>query len=202
MSLPDSTFRDVVKNTPLVAIDLVITDPSGAILMGWRENEPAKGTWFVPGGRIRKDEKIADAFERIIRTETGLAKRLTDSRFGGVYEHLYSTNRFADASFGTHYCVLAYLIPLSERPHITIDSQHSMVQWLTLSSAGIHPYSRAYFDLLKSAVRPQLAPRSRPMRMSEVECKAGVDHRRGVLLASFISSRTHRNQIAIKIISK
>jgi colanic acid biosynthesis protein WcaH len=40
--------------------------------MGWRENEPAKRTWFVPGGRIRKDEKIADAFERIIRTETGL----------------------------------------------------------------------------------------------------------------------------------
>src|SRR5277367_6321025 len=100
MSLSNSDFRDVVKNTPLVAIDLVITDPSGAILMGWRENEPAKGTWFVPGGRIRKDEKIADAFERIIRTETGLAKGLTDSRFGGVYEHLYSTNRFADASFG------------------------------------------------------------------------------------------------------
>jgi colanic acid biosynthesis protein WcaH len=72
MSLPNSAFRNVVKNTPLVSIDLVITDPSGAVLMGWRENEPAKRTWFVPGGRIRKDEKIADAFERIIRTETGL----------------------------------------------------------------------------------------------------------------------------------
>jgi colanic acid biosynthesis protein WcaH len=149
MSLPDSTFREVVKNTPLVAIDLVITDPSEAILMGWRENEPAKGTWFVPGGRIRKDEKIADAFDRIIRTETGLVRSLAESRFGGVYEHLYSTNCFADAGFGTHYCVLAYLIRLSERPHIMIDSQHSKVEWLTLSSAGIHPYSRAYFELLR-----------------------------------------------------
>jgi colanic acid biosynthesis protein WcaH len=151
MSLPNSAFRNVVKNTPLVSIDLVITDPSGAVLMGWRENEPAKRTWFVPGGRIRKDEKIADAFERIIRTETGLVKRLDESRFGGVYEHLYSTNCFEDAGFGTHYCVLAYLIRLGERPHITIDSQHTRMEWLTPSSADIHPYSRAYFDLLRLA---------------------------------------------------
>ncbi len=48
MSLLSSDFRNVVKNTPLVSIDLVIADPSEAILMGWRENEPAKGTWFVP----------------------------------------------------------------------------------------------------------------------------------------------------------
>ena len=148
MSLPESDFRSVVKNTPLVSIDLVITDPSGAILMGWRENEPAKATWFVPGGRIRKGEKIADAFDRIIQTETGLARRLSESQFGGVYEHLYSTNCFADAAFGTHYCVLAYVLRFNERPSIEIDGQHTGVEWLTPSSAGIHPYSRAYFDLL------------------------------------------------------
>lgn len=148
MSLSNSDFRNVVKNTPLVSIDLVITDPSGAILMGWRENEPAKGTWFVPGGRIRKNERIADAFDRIIRTETGLVRSLADSQFGGVYEHLYSTNCFGDTGFGTHYCVLAYLLRFSERPSITIDDQHTRVEWLTPSSADIHPYSRAYFDLL------------------------------------------------------
>lgn len=149
MSLPGSAFRDVVKNAPLVSIDLIITDQSGAILMGRRENEPAKGTWFVPGGRIRKDEKIADAFDRIIRAETGLARSLADSRFGGVYEHLYLTNCFGDSGFGTHYCVLAYLLRLGERPRITIDSQHSQMEWLTQSSTDIHPYSRAYYDLLK-----------------------------------------------------
>jgi colanic acid biosynthesis protein WcaH len=147
MSLSNSEFKEIVRNTPLVSIDLVIADPSGAILMGWRENEPAKGTWFVPGGRIRKSEKIADAFERIVKTETGLAKTVSDSRFGGVYEHLYPTNQFGDASFGTHYCVLAYILRVSERPSIAIDSQHSMMDWLTPRSANIHPYSLAYFDL-------------------------------------------------------
>jgi colanic acid biosynthesis protein WcaH len=148
MLLPKSTFRSVVKNTPLVSIDLVITEPSGAVLMGWRKNEPAKATWFVPGGRIQKDEKIVDAFDRIIQTETGLGRRLAESQFGGVYEHLYSTNCFGDAAFGTHYCVLAYLLRFDERPDIKIDNQHTAVAWLTPSSADIHPYSRAYFALL------------------------------------------------------
>ena len=116
--------------------------------MGWRENEPARGTWFVPGGRIRKDERIADAFGRIIRTETGLVKNLSESRLAGVYEHLYSANCFGEADFGTHYCVLAYVVPLDERPDIMIDNQHTETAWLTPASADIHPYSRAYFDLL------------------------------------------------------
>ena len=149
MSLSNSEFKEIVRNTPLVSIDLVIADPSGAILMGWRENEPAKGTWFVPGGRIRKDERIADAFDRIVKGETGLVRNLAESRFCGVHEHFYASNCFAEADFGTHYCVLVYLLRFDERPLITIDDQHTKVAWLTRSAAGIHAYSRAYFDLVE-----------------------------------------------------
>jgi colanic acid biosynthesis protein WcaH len=147
MLLSGSDFRGVVRNTPLIAIDLVITDSFGAILMGRRANEPGRGTWFVPGGRIRKDERIAGAFERIIKTETGLARKLTESQFGGVYEHFYPTNCFADPTFGTH-CVLAYLWRCNERPAITMDSQHATMDWLLPSAVEIHPFSRAYFALL------------------------------------------------------
>jgi colanic acid biosynthesis protein WcaH len=149
MSLSDSDFKSVVKHTPLVSVDLIISDPSGAILMGWRTNEPAKSTWFVPGGCIRKNEKIDDAFMRIIETETGLIRSLADSKFGGVYEHFYATNRFADSGFGTHYCVLAYLLRVDDRPTIKIDDQHTKMEWLQRGSVDVHPYSEAYFDLLK-----------------------------------------------------
>ena len=74
---------------------------------------------------------------------------MPDGQFGGVYEHLYSTNTFGAEGFGTHYCVLAYLLRLNERPAIKIDSQHTKVEWLKPSAPGIHFYSRAYFDLLK-----------------------------------------------------
>jgi colanic acid biosynthesis protein WcaH len=149
MTLPASDFHHVVKNTPLISIDLIVSDPDGAILMGWRNNEPAKNTWFVPGGCIRKNEKIADAFERIIRNETGLQTPFLEARFGGVFEYFYSTNCFNDPAFGTHYCVLAYVLRFRYRPSIKIDSQHSKFDWLNSSSAHVHPHSSAYFEMLE-----------------------------------------------------
>ena len=150
MTLSDSEFVDVVRNTPLVSIDLIISDPMGAILMGWRNNEPAKDTWFVPGGRIRKNERIAEAFERILRAETGLQIPFREAEFGRAYEHLYAENCFGDPGFGTHYCVLAYVLRLDHQPNLGIDNQHSKFAWLGSSSPAIHAYSRAYFDLLET----------------------------------------------------
>jgi 8-oxo-dGTP pyrophosphatase MutT (NUDIX family) len=69
--LSDVQFADVVRFAPLVSIDLVIRDPDGAMLVGMRSSAPAKGFWFVPGGRIRKNETIRNAFARILKAETG-----------------------------------------------------------------------------------------------------------------------------------
>jgi colanic acid biosynthesis protein WcaH len=64
-------FLAVVTLTPLVSIDLVVVDEEGYILVGKRTNEPAYGTWFVPGGRVNKDETLDAAFERIATDELG-----------------------------------------------------------------------------------------------------------------------------------
>jgi colanic acid biosynthesis protein WcaH len=58
-------FIEVLDRTPLIAIDLIIKDEKNRILLGKRTNEPAKGMWFVPGGRIFKNESIEEAFKRI-----------------------------------------------------------------------------------------------------------------------------------------
>ena len=147
-TLSPSHFLCMVKNTPLVSIDLVITDRTGAILMGWRRNEPASACWFVPGGRIRKDEKISDAFARILDKETGLRNSFYDAHLGGVFEHFYSENCFADPTFGTHYCVLAYVLRVNNRPNIQTDDQHERFAWLTSSDPNIHKYCHAYFALV------------------------------------------------------
>jgi colanic acid biosynthesis protein WcaH len=85
-------FAQVVRNTPLVAIDLIIRDPDRCVLVGLRTNEPAKGKWFVPGGVIMKYERLADVFARIVKAEIGF-----EASIGiGVYEHLYDTNVFGE----------------------------------------------------------------------------------------------------------
>jgi colanic acid biosynthesis protein WcaH len=79
---PDD-FIEVVKKTPLVSIDLIIKNNLDQVLLGLRNNEPAKGFWFVPGGRILKNELIAEAFERITEEELGISLAYRDSIFFG-----------------------------------------------------------------------------------------------------------------------
>jgi colanic acid biosynthesis protein WcaH len=147
--LDKDEFAHVVRNTPLVSIDLIIRDPDQCVLVGFRTNEPAKGKWFVPGGVVRKYERLADAFARILKTEVALEASIGDARLIGVYEHLYDNNVFGEEGFGTHYVVLAHELKLGHRPVIGRDRQHSGFRWMTpaelISSADVHQNTRAYF---------------------------------------------------------
>jgi len=142
-------FAHLVRVAPLVAIDLVICDPDDRFLLGLRSNEPAKGTWFVPGGCIRKNERFAAAFVRILADETGLKMPIAAARPLGAFEHFYETNRFSDPGYGTHYVVLAYALHLDHRPEIRLDEQHSAIRWMSaaeiLAAAEVHENTKAYF---------------------------------------------------------
>jgi len=147
--IPPADFAHAVRVTPLVSIDLILRDPQSAVLVGLRTNEPAKNTWFVPGGRIAKDERLADAFARILGIETGLSIPFAQARLLGAYEHFYDTNRFCEPGYGTHYVVLGYALTLAERADIALDDQHSAIQWMAvsdlLSAPDVHENTKAYF---------------------------------------------------------
>jgi len=105
------TFQTVVASTPLVAIDLVVRNGRGEVFLGLRVNRPAYGFWFVPGGRIRKNESLDSAFRRITQDELGRPFERATARLLGVYEHFYEDSVFANAGFGpdTHFVVLTLL---------------------------------------------------------------------------------------------
>jgi colanic acid biosynthesis protein WcaH len=147
--LDDDDFAHIVRHAPLVSIDIVIKDSEGNVLLGLRVNEPARGRYFVPGGVIRKNETIRDAFARILKAEIGFQTSLNEAKFLGVFEHFYETNRFENPDYGTHYVVLAYELNLKRRPSVEMDSQHSNVRWMSaveiLSATNVHPNTQAYF---------------------------------------------------------
>jgi colanic acid biosynthesis protein WcaH len=132
-----------------VSIDIIIRDRDQNTLLGLRNNEPAKGTYFVPGGIVRKNERIGAAFARILKAETGVDKAVTEADFVGVFEHMYGTNTFGHPDFGTHYVVLAYELKLTERPTVIGDAQHTGFRWMSvtdiLSAVDVHPNTQAYF---------------------------------------------------------
>ncbi len=140
-------FLHVVRNAPLISMDLLVRNHDGGILVGLRRNRPAQGAWFVPGGIVRKDERFDVAFARITQAELGTAQRFGDARFIGPYEHFYADNFAGDPSFGTHYVVLAWLVDLTAALDLPRE-QHARYRWVSKDElAGdptIHSNSRAY----------------------------------------------------------
>lgn len=67
MKLSDEHFLNAIVATPLIAIDLLVSNAEGEYLLGYRINRLAQGYWFVPGGRIRKDEALNDASQNSSR---------------------------------------------------------------------------------------------------------------------------------------
>jgi colanic acid biosynthesis protein WcaH len=147
--LSHDELRGVVRLAPLVAIDLIIRNARGEALLGLRNNEPAKGFYFVPGGMILKSETLAQAFARLLKTETNFEGSLEDARLLGAYEHFYDNNRFGDAGYGTHYVTLGYELKINDTAALQSDSQHSELRWWSeselLRSPQVHDNAKAYF---------------------------------------------------------
>ena len=150
MSLDKSTYYDIIKLTTLTSIDLIFIY-NNKVLVGLRNNNPAKGTYFVPGCRTGKNELIKDGIIRVAKEEVGLNIDPNNAQLLGVFDHIYNNN-FKDDTFGTHYIVSAYLIKLDVDPVLLKDNQHSCLNWLTFQELknmeSVHRYTKNYLPYI------------------------------------------------------
>tara|TARA_B100000989_G_C19514254_1_gene460764 strand:- start:539 stop:1021 length:483 start_codon:yes stop_codon:yes gene_type:complete len=152
--LDNQVWKTCVKNMPIFALDIVLFDKFKGILMGKRLNNPAKNMFFVPGGRIYKNETREKAFSRISKNEIGIEYDFKNSKYFGIYEHFYKTTKWED-NLRTHYVVEARLIILNTLTTNTFDlsNQHEEIKWVDLNENNldlIHKYSMEYIYKLKS----------------------------------------------------
>lgn len=150
--LSAENFLSVVNMTQIVSIDLIVKNDNGKILLGKRRNAPAKGFYFVPGGRLFKNETIKEGSRRIVLWELGLENLKPKPRC--VSEHIYSDN-FADAkdmdnkTISTHYVCFAFDLDIDTYDDETFKQQHSEAIWLTpgeiLEREDVHEYIKLYF---------------------------------------------------------
>jgi colanic acid biosynthesis protein WcaH len=156
MFLDKEIFSAVIASTPLVSIDLVIINHLDQALLGKRLNKPAKDFWFVPGGRIFKDESLAEAFKRLTLEELGAEFNIEEASLLGPYDHFYNDNVFGD-EFGTHYIAIAYVIKLNkELTCLPVNIQHAQYKWFNIEdllvSTSVHTHSKLYFHQKYSSI--------------------------------------------------
>jgi 8-oxo-dGTP diphosphatase len=72
-----------MERSPRLAVDCVITDEAGDIVLIRRKHEPFKDSYALPGGFVEVGETVEDACRREVKEETNL--ELYDMRLVGVY---------------------------------------------------------------------------------------------------------------------
>ena len=144
--LDKNAFSNILECTPLISIDLCVVR-GDEVLMCMRENEPAKGFLFTPGGRIFKGERWSAALSRIAITEIGLQTRNINPILMGIWDHFYENSVFG-RDVSTHYVNLPHFIKINSAFSPRLDSQHSSYCWVNMAQAKknelIHPYALSY----------------------------------------------------------
>ena len=93
-------------------------DDAGRLLVVRRGQEPAKGTWSIPGGRVEPGESWAQAAIRELHEETGLHGEITG--FAGLIERA--------APDGATYVIADYRLRAAGEPRAADDADDA--QWV------------------------------------------------------------------------
>lgn len=155
---PIDIFQKTVQYFPTVSINLVIQNDAGEFLFVKRKNNPAKGLFWVPGGRILAGETLAVGATRILHEETGIDTKI-DTVPHTFFEEIFSTANFDESDRSlyppevhhVHYLATAVYIRVHKNEHITLDHQSSEYLW-SKDIPNNHQYLKQYFDLVKDHI--------------------------------------------------
>lgn len=121
---------------PQIAVGAIVLREDN-LLMVRRGNEPGKGLWSLPGGRVEHGEYLADALRREVSEETGLD--VTVGELVGIFEVVGET----------HYVILDFFA----RPEGEVSPQAGddvdEVRWVPLNEVSSLECTPRFVETMK-----------------------------------------------------
>jgi colanic acid biosynthesis protein WcaH len=113
---------------PIVCIDLVVENSEKKYLLLKRINQPLKGDYWVPGGRIMHYENIDNAINRILMTEVKIDAGVLSKDFLGVYQDFFTENSF-ESNIKYHTISLVHKLIVPNNIYVKLDNQSENFIW-------------------------------------------------------------------------
>jgi colanic acid biosynthesis protein WcaH len=133
--IPWNLYKQIIGNVPIACVDIAIV-ARGAVLLVRRKDAPAKGQFWLPGGRVLKGEMMKDAAARKAREEVGVechvgpivhtAETIFPDGPGGISVHSINS------------CFFMYPTQPDFEP--ALDDHHEDLKWIRRIPRGLHPY--------------------------------------------------------------
>ena len=133
--IPNSLYRKILRNVPIACVDIAIV-ADGAVLLVRRKDAPARGKWWVPGGRVLKGEMMHDTARRKAREEVGI-----ECHVGPIIHTAETIFPDGPAGIPVHSINSCFfLFPKSPACRLSLDDHHGAFKWVTAIPPGLHPY--------------------------------------------------------------
>jgi mutator protein MutT len=123
--------------TPIVGVGAVIVKGGRAVIVK-RANEPYKGQWSIPGGRVELGESLHHAVKREMREETGLEVEV------GPLIDVFERIEHDAQGIRYHFVIIDYLCTCVDGALCAGDDAEAAV-WVTSEEL-------AHYDIRESAV--------------------------------------------------
>ena len=115
----------------------------GKVYLFKRAYNPAKGKWWIVGGRILKGEKMEDAAARKAKEEIGVEVKI--KKMIGVYEAFFSASRFDTRTqkHGAHSISICFLAePKSRNFKFRLNDEYSGYKAISRIERKLDPMIR------------------------------------------------------------
>ena len=121
--IPEKIYKIFLENMPIFCIDFLYECKNEYLLLK-RVEEPLKDIFWLPGGRLRLNETIADCALRIQERETG--KFIKDYQLVGFSNYFFEISQNARA---IHTPTLLFKIKIEKKFVPILDNSHSAYIW-------------------------------------------------------------------------
>ena len=119
--IDDILYSKIIDVIPILCVDGFIINDNKILLLK-RNNYPAIGEWWVPGGRVIKNELLVDSIIRKVKDETGLDTEIINQI--GVAETIFETKHTVNVCFSLRV----------ESGQVIINSEHSEYKWFSIDN--------------------------------------------------------------------
>ena len=149
MIIPKHLYSQIVDIMPIPCVDLIVVDENVNILLLKRKNEPAKGQWWFPGGRIHLGETRRQAAIRKLKEECNLTPSLIEEI--GTYDLILDVAGKKTISHGITTLFHIHILDKA-KASLSLDEQSETGKWMTLlewKKIGLHPFINTGINSIK-----------------------------------------------------
>ena len=140
MLISKELYNQICQVMPIPCIDLRVVDECGQILLVKRKNEPMRGEWWFPGGRVHYKETRAKASIRKLKEECGLEPlRIREI---GTFDVIFD---LASDNLPNHGITTLFEILIQDSSSLKLDDQSIGADWRTAQkwqSEQLHEFIR------------------------------------------------------------